>query len=118
VNGNVAATHEGGYTPFTCEITQLLNESGKQELVVRVEDDPEDLAKPRGKQDWKLDPHSIWYAHQRDLEDGMAGARRQTIIRNVTVTGSGVTLEPAMFESLAASEAYSENTQLVGERVE
>jgi hypothetical protein len=30
-------------------------------LIVRVEDDPADLAKPRGKQDWLLEPHSIWY---------------------------------------------------------
>jgi beta-galactosidase/beta-glucuronidase len=29
--------------------------------VVRAEDDPADLAKPRGKQDWQLEPHSIWY---------------------------------------------------------
>jgi hypothetical protein len=29
--------------------------------VVRAEDDPTDLEKPRGKQDWQLDPHSIWY---------------------------------------------------------
>ena len=28
---------------------------------MRAEDDPADLSKPRGKQDWKLDPHSIWY---------------------------------------------------------
>src|SRR5262249_43296081 len=26
-----------------------------------AEDDPHDLAKPRGKQDWMLDTHSIWY---------------------------------------------------------
>src|SRR5205085_11446713 len=32
-----------------------------QTVVVRVDDDPADLAKPRGKQDWKLEPHSIWY---------------------------------------------------------
>ena len=31
------------------------------ELVVRADDDPADLAKPRGKQDWQLEPHSIWY---------------------------------------------------------
>jgi hypothetical protein len=29
--------------------------------VVHAVDDPHDLAKPRGKQDWLLDPHSIWY---------------------------------------------------------
>src|SRR4051794_27361866 len=34
---------------------------GEVEVVVRAEDDPQDLAKPRGKQDWQLNPHSIWY---------------------------------------------------------
>jgi hypothetical protein len=28
---------------------------------VRVEDDPLDLQKPRGKQDWQREPHAIWY---------------------------------------------------------
>ena len=28
---------------------------------MRAEDDPHDLEKPRGKQDWKREPHSIWY---------------------------------------------------------
>ncbi len=28
---------------------------------MQVEDDPDELAKPRGKQDWQLEPHSIWY---------------------------------------------------------
>jgi hypothetical protein len=31
------------------------------EIVVRAEDDPHDVGKPRGKQDWQLEPHSIWY---------------------------------------------------------
>lgn len=60
VNGTLVAVHEGGYTPFTCEITGWLS-SSEQEVVVRAEDDPADLQKPRGKQDWQLDPHSIWY---------------------------------------------------------
>ena len=30
-------------------------------MTVQVEDDPHDLTKPRGKQDWQLEPHSIWY---------------------------------------------------------
>ena len=34
---------------------------GDARVVVRAEDDPHDLAKPRGKQDWQLEPHSIWY---------------------------------------------------------
>jgi beta-galactosidase/beta-glucuronidase len=61
VNGALAICHEGGYTPFTADLTELLDPTGPQTIVVRVDDDPADLAKPRGKQDWKLEPHSIWY---------------------------------------------------------
>ncbi len=61
VNGSRCAHHEGGYAPFKVDITDLLHRDGPQEVVVRAEDDPADLAKPRGKQDWQLEPHSIWY---------------------------------------------------------
>ncbi len=63
VNGKLAATHEGGYTPFSADITDLLvtADGAKQEVVVRAVDDPHDLCKPRGKQDWELHAHSIWY---------------------------------------------------------
>jgi beta-galactosidase/beta-glucuronidase len=62
VNGFKICEHEGGYTPFSADITGALRfENAMQEIIVRVRDDPDDLAKPRGKQDWKLEPHSIWY---------------------------------------------------------
>jgi len=61
VNGRLAVRHEGGYTPFCADITDLLQGDGPNTLVVRAFDDPDDLAKPRGKQDWRLQPHSIWY---------------------------------------------------------
>jgi Glycosyl hydrolases family 2, sugar binding domain len=61
INGHVAATHEGGYTPITADVTRLLRPDAPQILVVRAEDDPTDLAQPRGKQEWQLEPHSIWY---------------------------------------------------------
>jgi len=62
VDGTLAARHEGGYTPFEVDITDALDpESAAHELVVLADDDPADLAKPRGKQDWQLEPHSIWY---------------------------------------------------------
>jgi beta-galactosidase/beta-glucuronidase len=60
INGHIAAHHEGGYTPFQVDITRLLTD-GPCVIVVRAEDDPAELAKPRGKQDWQLTPHSIWY---------------------------------------------------------
>jgi beta-galactosidase/beta-glucuronidase len=60
LNDVVVAEHEGGHTPFSRDVTRHLQAS-PQRLVVRAEDDPLDLEKPRGKQDWRLEPHSIWY---------------------------------------------------------
>ncbi|MFM9108159.1 MAG: glycoside hydrolase family 2 protein [Chloroflexota bacterium] len=61
VNGGLAGTHDGGYTPFSLDITDLLAGGESDEVVVRAADDPHDLARPRGKQDWKPEPHAIWY---------------------------------------------------------
>jgi hypothetical protein len=61
VNGYLVAVHQGGHTPFSADITCALNASGKQTVTVRVKDEPHDLTKPRGKQDWQLEPHSVWY---------------------------------------------------------
>ena len=61
INRRLAGTHEGGYTPFTIDMTAFLTGDAEQEIVVRAFDDPHDLMKPRGKQDWQRHPHSIWY---------------------------------------------------------
>lgn len=61
VNGRLVATHEGGHTPFSADITAALRPDGEQVIVVRAEDAPDDLAQPRGKQDWLEQPHKIWY---------------------------------------------------------
>jgi beta-galactosidase/beta-glucuronidase len=55
------ARHRGGYTPFQVELTAFAATGQPITVVVRAHDDPHDLAKPRGKQDWQLEPHSIWY---------------------------------------------------------
>ncbi|MBS9525732.1 beta-galactosidase [Litoribacter alkaliphilus] len=59
VNGQSAGTHRGGYDPFYFDITDLLNETSNQEVVVRVWDPSDDGPQPRGKQVKK--PNSIWY---------------------------------------------------------
>lgn len=61
VNGDLVATHEGGHTPFSADITNSLVPGAKQVIVVRAEDQPLDATQPRGKQDWREQPHSIWY---------------------------------------------------------
>jgi len=61
VNGRLVATHEGGQTPFSADITPALQPDEDQILVICAEDMPQDLAQPRGKQDWLEQPHEIWY---------------------------------------------------------
>jgi beta-galactosidase/beta-glucuronidase len=61
VNGRLVAEHEGGHTPFAADITSALQRGTDPVIVVRAEDDPHDLAQPRGKQDWREQPHDIWY---------------------------------------------------------
>jgi beta-galactosidase/beta-glucuronidase len=60
LNGRLVATHEGGHTPFHADVTEALR-AGTQTLTVRAADDPHDMRKPRGKQDWLPRPHGIWY---------------------------------------------------------
>ncbi|RII20547.1 Beta-glucuronidase [Streptomyces sp. YIM 130001] len=61
VNGQFVGRHEGGHTGFTCDLTGVVDRDGDQVVVVRTEDQPLDATQPRGKQDWRRDPHVIWY---------------------------------------------------------
>ncbi|HEV7950410.1 MAG TPA: glycoside hydrolase family 2 TIM barrel-domain containing protein [Glaciihabitans sp.] len=61
IDGHLIGAHEGGQTPFSFDVTHALAGEGPHQLVVRAEDDPHDVAQPRGKQDWMEDPHVIWY---------------------------------------------------------
>ena len=60
VNGQCVGSHEGGHVPFSLDVTHALGD-GEQVVVVRAEDQPQDVRMPRGKQDWLEAPHSIWY---------------------------------------------------------
>ncbi|MEP6950052.1 MAG: sugar-binding domain-containing protein, partial [Ginsengibacter sp.] len=59
VNGNKIGTHEGGYDPFTLDITGAINNSSNQQLAIRVWDPTNDGPQPHGKQVVK--PEGIWY---------------------------------------------------------
>jgi hypothetical protein len=70
VDGQHALTHEGGSTPFTLEVPAAASKAGC-EVVVRAFDDPHDLTQPRGKQDWELEPHVIWYPRTSGIWQGV-----------------------------------------------
>jgi beta-galactosidase/beta-glucuronidase len=53
------ASHEGGYTGFAVDVTDHVADGA--DLIVCADDDPVDLDAPRGKQDWRDEPHEIWY---------------------------------------------------------
>ncbi|ROR95870.1 glycosyl hydrolase family 2 [Salana multivorans] len=57
------AHHVGGFTPFEVDVTPQVaaRPDAPHVVVVRSRDDRSDLEQPRGKQDWEVDPHVIWY---------------------------------------------------------
>ncbi len=59
INGKFVGEHRGGYSPFTLDITDALNASGDQQIVVSVWDPSDAGPQPRGKQ--VREPHGIWY---------------------------------------------------------
>ncbi len=60
LNGQFLGEHTGGHVPFRFDITSQLK-AGSNIVVVRAEDPPTDRYLPRGKQDWLLKPHDIWF---------------------------------------------------------
>ncbi len=74
-DGHLVAEHTGGQTPFSADVTELLDAPGPDKpdaplnayldrehvVVVRAVDDARDPELPRGKQDWHDEPHAIWY---------------------------------------------------------
>ena len=62
VNGLQVASHEGGHTPFSADVTDALaGETGENIVVVRAEDPGRDVTIPRGKQYWKEESEDIFY---------------------------------------------------------
>ncbi len=59
INGKDVGSHRGGYDPFTFDITDALNDAGKQEIILSVWDPTNAGYQPRGKQ--VKEPRGIWY---------------------------------------------------------
>lgn len=79
LNGISIGTHEGGYTPFSFEITSAVH-SGINDLVIHVIDPPMDEAQnralfpemmyneiPHGKQNWYVQNSGVWQGVRIEL---------------------------------------------------
>ena len=65
VNGHLAGGHRGGYWPFTLDITDLLNGTGRNSLWVAVQDPTSHGTQARGKQ--TLKPGGMFYPAQSGI---------------------------------------------------
>ena len=65
VNGHLAGGHRGGYWPFTLDITDLLNGTGRNSLWVAVQDPTGQGTQARGKQ--TLKPGGMFYPAQSGI---------------------------------------------------
>lgn len=59
VNGMEAGTHQGGFTPFSLDITKLLR-GNELELIVQVQDPTDTAPHPRGRQ--RLEKGGPWHS--------------------------------------------------------
>jgi beta-galactosidase/beta-glucuronidase len=59
INGKSVGVHDGGYDPFSFDITPFITGAGEQEITVRVFDPTDNAGFPRGKQ--TLHPGGIMY---------------------------------------------------------
>ena len=65
INGHLAGGHRGGYWPFTLDITDLLNSTGRNSLWVAVQDPTGHGTQARGKQ--TLKPGGMFYPAQSGI---------------------------------------------------
>lgn len=127
VNGRFVVRHEGGHTPFSADVTEVLEDDGEQVLVVRAEDLPTDPAQPRGKQDLQENPHNVWYhrttgiwqpvwlepvpasriSRVRWVTDVERGALRAQIGLHGVVTGSRLRIRLSLHGTLLAEDTYT-----------
>ncbi len=61
IDGNFVGCHEGGYTPFEFDITDIARIGRPHRITVMCEDRYE-TEQPRGKQSWRPENFACWYA--------------------------------------------------------
>ncbi|WP_158282266.1 glycoside hydrolase family 2 protein [Salipaludibacillus keqinensis] len=82
INGRYVGRHEGGFTPFSFDITDKLNQTGEQRVVLRVFDPQDNAEIPIGKQgSWYTRVSGIW-------QDVWLEEKPELFIENIHVTPS------------------------------
>lgn len=103
VNGKEIGSHQGGYDPFTLDITKALKKGAGQEIAIRVWDPSNDGPQPRGKQVKK--PEGIWYTPVTGIwQTVWLEAVPQTYISTTKQT-------PDVDQKVLKAEALVENAQ-------
>ena len=99
VNGKLAGSHEGGNTPFTFDVTPLL-QPGANAIAVRAHFPPTDRYIPRGKQFWEPKSKSIFYTRTSGIWQPVwmepVGASYLDRVKITPSTDGGVRLEFAI----------------------
>ncbi len=86
LNGEQAARHRGGYTPFTAELTDLLNGTSGQDLVIRAVDEIRSGVLPHGKQAERYHSHGCSYTRTTGIwQTVWLEAVPRTCVRRVDV---------------------------------
>lgn len=117
VNGQAAGEHEGGYTPFEFDITDLLI-AGENQVVVRVKD-PADLSEiPHGKQ--SSNPPNPWDDVDFTTVSGIwqtvwLEARPATYITQVHITPDVVNARAMIAVTVEAAVPENANLQITVE---
>jgi beta-galactosidase/beta-glucuronidase len=121
VNGVLVATHEGGHTPFECDITGAMKKN-RGVVVVRAEDPATDRYIPRGKQHWEEHPAGIFYARTTGIwQTVWVEPVPRSYLRNVHITArldgtaelDAIIIDPGESQFLKATVRKDGNT--VGE---
>lgn len=85
VNGAEAGSHIGGYTPFSFDVTDLLDTDRTAEILVLVRDGTDRVDLARGKQ--RMKRGGIWYTPQSGIWQSVwAEAAPETYIKSLRIT--------------------------------
>jgi beta-galactosidase/beta-glucuronidase len=123
VNGHLVATHVGGQTPFAADITRLVGAEGDEyTIVVRAVDLPGDVSTLRGKQDWREEPHTIWYHRTTGIWqpvwlEWVPSVSVESITWRSDLTTSTVEADIELAGPVAAAESVSVTLSHLGETI-